>query len=444
MKIKDNKKYIKKTKTEQLLTLQAMNQNHELKVLDLTSRRKTVRTIKSALKFRFPNRGGSTNSRLDEWSRTLAIISHAQSTRSLDDAESFTFRAMLRLSSHVSQDYKRHDIRGKDAPCFVKLAWKPPRETTGACAERKLLSTGIESLLRRGKTPCLPFAIHQLKLPTNDVLKGWEVYRDLLKQSGAQLKDRGKFAHLLMMETCGDMTLIQYLQTYSGERCDMLQMYLMVCHTLQVLAEAGISHNDLHLANIVVKTIPVTVVSFGGRVFRTSVVPVIIDWDFGCSRQVYNQSLELYSHVGIFNTRKSSIGKEPGSWELYHNPLYDLFGVTKALIALSDRTTGTLKPLVMSHDDMRTLVGGLKELFQPVVAKHPWLFSHSFIDEDGKRVSTVQQTVYITDKETCEPRARWPPNVFELTPSFEKIQDKIHALIESLEGRVDEDAQFKF
>lgn len=402
--------------------------NHDSSILDLPSRRGTVGAIRRALQLRFQSRDGPAEVRLADWSRTLTIISHAQSTRSLQEADCFTFKAALHYSARVPMMDNTTLTRPRETQCFVKFAWKTLNKSHGANAERKLVGRDIEAILQSGKTPCLPFAINELKLSNNDGLATWEVYRDLVKRSGSH-KRRGRSVHLLLMEACGEVTLMNYVFARKRKRNDILQIFLMVFHALRVLADAGVSHNDLHLQNIVVKTVSPTVVSFGGRVFRTTAVPVIIDWDMGCSARVSNRALEFYGHVGIFDV---------------HNPLFDLFGVTKALLYYTEGRGGRGDDIVAGCEETRALVKTLRELFTPVVEKHSWLFSYAFSDEFGHRVSTVQQTPYFPNRETREPVARWPPDVFELTPSFETIQNRIHAMIEALEGRVDEKPAFSF
>lgn len=395
----------------------AARPNQNATILDLPSRRGTISTIRHALQLRFRSRDGPAEVRLDDWSRTLTILSHAQSTRSLQEADCFTFKAALHYGARETQ-------------CFVKFAWKPLNRSPGANAERKLVGRDIESILQSGKTPCLPFAVNELKLSNNDGLATWDIYRDLMRRNGFQ-KKRGRSVHLLLMEDCGEVTLKRYLFSRRRKRNDILQIFLMLFHALGVLADAGVSHNDLHLQNVVIKTVPPTVVSFGGRVFRTTAVPVIIDWDMGCSARVSNRALAFYGHVGIFDA---------------HNPLFDLFGVTKALLYYAEGRGGRGDDIVSGCEETQTLVKTLRELFTPVVDAHPWLFSYAFSDEKGHRVATVQQTPYFPTREALEPVARWPPDVFELTPSFERIQEKIHAAIESLEGRVgvDEPPTFTF
>ena len=61
-----------------------------------------------------------------------------------------------------------------------------------------------------------------------------------------------------------------------------------------VLSKAGISQNDLPLRNIVIK--PATIVCFSGKSFVTRAVPVIIDWDMGCSTRRHNRSLSDYNY----------------------------------------------------------------------------------------------------------------------------------------------------
>lgn len=401
---------------------------HESKILDLPSRRGTVNVIRHALQLRFRSRDGPAEVRLDDWSRTLTILSHAQSTRSLQEADCFTFKAALHYNARVPLVDNTTLTRSRETQCFVKFAWKPLSKSLGANAERKIVGRDIESILQKGKTPCLPFAINELKLSNNDGLATWEVYRDLMRRNGVQ-KKRGRSVHLLLMEDCGEVTLMKYLFSRRQKRNDILQIFLMLYHALRVLADAGVSHNDLHLQNIVIKAVPPTVVSFGGRVFRTTAVPVIIDWDMGCSAHVSNRSLAFYGHVGIFDE---------------HNPLFDLFGVTKALLYYAEGRGGRGDDIVAGSEETRSLVKAIRELFNPVVNKHPWLFSYAFLDERGRRVSTVQQTPYFPTRETHEPDAKWPTDVFELAPSFESIQDKIHATIETLEGRVDEKPTFTF
>jgi hypothetical protein len=265
--------------------------------------------------------------------------------------------------------------------------------------------------------------MHEFKLPHNDGLIAWGLYRDIVAKSQTTqkivLKRATRHVHLFAMESCGETTLADYLLKGTGDN-DVLQVYLMLFHALKVLSQAGISHNDLHLRNVVVRLIAPTVVSFSGRTFITRAVPVIIDWDMGCSTRRRNRSLEELNYVGIFNK---------------HNPLFDLFGVVKSLI-WNASIISRYSRAPINQPSARALILTLKGAFGEVVARHPWLFAFEFRDGDGDSFQSIQQTPYFPSTNKLEPVANWPIDIQPLTPSADALQAQIHALIEAKEGKV--------
>jgi hypothetical protein len=390
----------------------------------------------ASLKEQFPDKDGYARGAAECWKQALALDAHHKSTRATQDAECFTFSATLRYLRVISRAESTVRISARETRCFVKFAWKPVAHSLGAHAEREIITKDIKPLLLKGLTPCLPLAIYACKVPCGKSLAAWDVYRGLLNQSESKtpVEDhmrRGKFLHLFALEACGDITLGQHLlATRTTSTGDVLPIFLMLFHALSVLARAGISHNDLHFSNIVVKRIPSTVLSVGGRVFRTSHVPVIIDWDMGSSSRRLNRSLPYYNYMGVFNE---------------HNPLFDLYGVVKSLLWYTQtHDTRYYKDAVLYGTDTTQLVTSLKQLFGTVVASHPWLFALKFDDEDGDRRVCVQQTPYIPKWSTGVAVPSWPAEVKHLTPSFETIQARLHSMIEKSVGCVSSSPEFSF
>jgi hypothetical protein len=230
------------------------------------------------------------------------------------------------------------------------------------------------------------------------------------------------------MEACGEMTLADYLLS-APPRNDILPIFLMLFHALGVLADAGISHNDLHLRNVVIKRTPLTTVSFKDRTFATTAVPVIIDWDMGCSTKRKNKSLIDYHHVGIFNT---------------HNPLFDMFGIVKSLSwAIKRVSTYELPRCVLRSAATEQLMEKLTRLFAPAVNAHPWLFAFEFQDSDGENLTCVQQTPYVPMKRTGTV-ATWPKDVVRMAPTFDALQHEVFMMIEASEEVLSDTARFVY
>jgi hypothetical protein len=395
----------------------------ELNTLDVASRQEKVRSVRRALQEQFPNTGSPKAMRIQDWENTLMICAHAKSTRAACEADCFTFRALLRYTVRTAGEDNEVFSVPSETSCYVKFAWKNAADSLGAFAERKIIGQDIEPLLRRRLTPCLPFAMHEFKLPHNDGLIGWGLYKDILAKSQTTervlMKRATRHVHLFAMESCGETTLADYLLSGTCDN-DILQVYLMLFHTLGVLNQAGISHNDLHLRNVVVQHIPPTIVRFSGRTFVTRAVPVIIDWDMGCSTRRRNRSLEELNHVGIFNA---------------HNPLFDLFGVVKSLI-WNASIIGKYSRAPINQPSARALIRTLKGAFGEVVARHPWLFAFEFRDRDGDAFQSIQQTPYFPSTNKLSPVSVWPPDIQPLTPSTDALQAHIHKLIEAKEGKV--------
>jgi hypothetical protein len=385
----------------------------------------------------FPNTGIPTPMRISDWENTLRIRAHAKSTRAACEADCFTFSASLRYTARITAGENNEVLSSaKETPCYVKFAWKIPSDSYGAFAERKLIGQDIEPLLARGLTPCLPFVMHEFKLPLDNGLAAWSLYNDILVKSKNNATKAGEafggptqHVHLLAMEACGEITLADYLYSEATD-ADVLQIYLMLFHAIGVLSKAGISHNDLHLRNVVIKRVPATVVRFAGRTFVARAVPIIIDWDMGCSTRRHNRSLSDYNYVGIFNT---------------HNPVFDLFGAVKTLIWNSEiRAANNFLQCVINQKRAKALVSVLRESFKEVVSRHPWLFAFEFCDRDGDSFASVQQTPYFDPSNQLKTVAAWPADIEGLAPSVDALQAKIHALIERFEGRVTLRAAYAF
>lgn len=409
-------------------------EKHDENILDIVFRRKKITTIRTALQDQFRHVKSPTTVRVRDWERTLSLVSQARSTRPMGEADCFTFRANLRYLNHVPHADNTTRKVMAETPCFVKFAWKTLTQSFGASAERHIVGKDIERLLQRGLSPCLPFAINELTISNDEGLASWELYRNLLKEYGNKRRTGGKKSrpvHLLVMESCGDVSLKKYILSKASSGNDIVPIFLMIFHALEVLADAGISHNDLHLENIVVKRIPSTVVSFGGKVFRTSAVPVIVDWDLGCSVQRRNKSLRYYEYVGIFNS---------------HNRLFDLFGVVKSFFYSCDNSHAAHEDTIARHEETRTLISTLKAVFKPVIDKHPWLFRYWFHDRvSNQRVPTVQQTPYFSPHvKNGDPVELWPVEVTTATPTHAELQTILHGIIEKTKGVVTELPEFSF
>jgi hypothetical protein len=231
-----------------------------------------------------------------------------------------------------------------------------------------------------------------------------------------------KHVEFVFTEWCGETTLYQYLMsgTKASEPCEILQLYFMLFHALSMLAAKGVSHNDLHSNNVMVRRVTPTMVSFGNYSFVTTIIPFIIDWDFGRSETVSNPELMHYAHVGIFDTQ---------------NVLFDVFGLVKTFLYHFE---GVYKfklasNAVIKSEEAQMLARTLAELFSDVRNKHAWLFYTEYTclqaDGDGKirnvKHKCVQQTPYVVPGGGGRIDANWPDDVFTLAPTFREIGEAL-------------------
>lgn len=365
-------------------------------------------------------------------------------------------------------------------PVFAKLFW---RNRTGKRAferqnvEKSLLQRDLEAIVSRGATPCLPFRMMSVsttvgrfrKTRANRVidtrLRGMRIvdaseksasFRNaclslLPKDAREDIEDeshrvlltaardgrlvhetldvkkptlcRGGLVDVVFTEKCADLTLFDYLADASADASASLpEVYLMLVHALSVFARRGISHNDLHSRNVVLRRVPPTVVSFGSaRRFVTTVAPFVVDWDLGRSETVNNPELEDYGFVGLADQA---------------NPLFDLYGLVKTFLYHHDAFSGrsSFDETVATSRQAARVADTFEKLFEPAARRHGWLleFEYRYLDDSTKRIETqkcVQQTPYIPRRGSGKVEKRWPSSVRELTPRFSTIGDRLYALV---------------
>lgn len=241
---------------------------------------------------------------------------------------------------------------------------------------------------------------------------------------------RSGLVDVVLVEKCGDETLLDHLSARPPSRPStnasrvsacLAETYLMLVHALSAFARHGVSHNDLHSRNVVIRRVPPTVVSFGERRrFVTTVAPFVVDWDLGRSDTVKNPELDEYWFVGLSDRA---------------NPLFDLYGLVKTFLYHHDafsRRDGI--ETVGSSVEAARLAAAFRELFEPARARHGWLleYEYRYVDGASKRTKTqrcVQQTPYIPHRGSGKVEKRWPTSVRELTPSFSAIGDRLYSLV---------------
>lgn len=367
-------------------------------------------------------------------------------------------------------------------PVFGKMFWRRRigrRSAERQNVEKSLLQRDLETLVSRSVTPCLPFRLFSLtttvgrfrKSRANRVidarLRGMRIVdvsekhpafaracasllscdsRDVIEnESHGKLlaaARKGDLAHpsldvtkptfcrtglvdIVLTEKCADQTLAEYLGARPSEESGsarLADVYLMLVHALSVFARHGISHNDLHSRNVLVRRVAPTVVSFGKtRRFVTTAIPFVVDWDLGRSEEISNPELDDYWHVGLSDRA---------------NPLFDLYGLVKTFMYHREsfaRRCLRASTAATSLDGTR-LANAFASLLEPATSKHGWLleYEYKYID-DAKRLRTqrcVQQTPYIPEEGSGKVEKRWPTEVLELTPSFSAIGDRLYALVE--------------
>ena len=367
-------------------------------------------------------------------------------------------------------------------PVFAKLFWRKKlgvgkhTRAERQNVEKSLLQRDLEMIVSRGTTPCLPFRLFSVttsvalfrKTRANRVidarLRGMRIVdvsersasfadaclRLLSRERGENIESeshrkllaaarKGQLVHekldvssptfcraglvdVVFTEKCAVRTLSEYFGDSSVNASCLPEVYLMLVHALSVFARRGISHNDLHSRNVVVRRVAPTVVSFGRtRRFVTTVVPFVVDWDLGRSDVVQNPELDDYSHVGLSDRA---------------NPLFDLYGLVKTFFyhraSFARRFSG--RDTVMTSPTAARLERAFKELLEPATSREPWLlkYDYTYLDDANvmKTQQCVQQTPYIPHKGSGKVEKIWPPSVHELTPPFSAIGNRLHALVE--------------
>lgn len=364
---------------------------------------------------------------------------------------------------------------------FAKLFWRNragKRAFERQNVEKSLLQRDLEDIVSRGTTPCLPFRIMSVSTTVGRFrktranrhidarLRGMRIvdaseksasfrktclrllssdeHEDIRHESHGELlaaaRD-GRLVHetldvtkptlcraglvdVVFTEKCADKTLFDYLGDTSANASACLpEVYLMLVHALSVFARRGISHNDLHSRNVVLRRVPPTVVSFGEtRRFVTTVAPFVVDWDLGRSETVNNPELESYAFVGLSDRA---------------NPLFDLYGLVKTFLYHHDTFSvrSSLGETVATSRQAARLADVFERLFEPARRRHGWLleFEYRYLDDSTNKIETqkcVQQTPYIPHRGSGKVEQTWPSSVRELTPSFSTIGDSLHALVE--------------
>lgn len=346
-----------------------------------------------------------------DWGKVLSLREHFASTRSSEDASCVAFSGNL-------------DIVGRNAECFVKIAYKNASDARDAAVERRILENDIRRLVSRALTPCLPLCMGTFRVKNDTGIMNWKLYGEVLEQIKKEgiVRDlnRRRFIDLLVTEHCGKMTLREYLLSRStNDRNELPCIFLMLFHALEILSEHGICHGDMHFKNIVLCEVPPTVVSFDGRVFETTLVPIIVDWDIARTSRVKNTT---YSHVGIFNEQ---------------DPLFDLYGVLRTLFYTQMQSTHNSRRegAIITCPETKKFLLDITHSLREAKRRHPWLFKLEFQDEDGHTVKCVQQTPYVPAGGRGRP-VKWPKDVKEVTPSFRGLRDIAYKAISRTEGGV--------
>lgn len=385
---------------------------------DIRGRVSQAEALHSRMKEKYGKKGRPKNTR--DWKNIISLRERFSSTRPDEDASCVAFSGNL-------------DVVGRNTPCFVKIAYKSDKDFAGpAAAERRILDTEIKRILEKSMTPCLPLCIDTFRVRNDTGLNNWKLYRDVIEEidSRGELPSMNKrrFIDVLVTENCGSMTLKEYLTSPAGDDNQIAQIFLMLFHALEILSERGICHGDLHFKNVVLRETPPTVVSFGGRIFETTLVPVIVDWDIARSTRVKNCT---YPHVGIFDQQ---------------DPLFDTYGLIRTLFytEFQNRRDGCWKTKVVSSPETKDFLLDLQRSLAKAKTNHPWLFRLEFEDEDGKKVTCVQQTPYVPADAGGRPVAKWPSDVRTLTPTFQRLQEIAHEAIERNGGVVSGEPLFYF
>ena len=352
-----------------------------------------------------------------DWKRFIRFDAHLASSRKPSDAECLSF------SAKIGGGGKMRFV----TDCFVKIAYKAGMSNKhDARIEQNILQTDLKRILTEKASPCLPLHFDTFRLPNSIGLSAWDEYRTLVKRVEKETRfvpQKNAWIDVLVTENCGRVTLKGYIRSIQSDN-QVFEIFLMLFHTLGVLSTRGIGHNDLHFDNIIVKETEPTVVCFGGRTFRTTKIPVIVDWDLGRGTCVAN---ELYEHVGIF--------KE-------HLPHFDLFGMLKCLFYLVE-SRGRSSCRVIDDESTIALTELLRDMKRPVRERHPWLFKYKFRNEFGEELNCIQQTPFVPVDELF-PTKDWPEEVGKLTPSFDAFQDALYDQIVSEKGIPEENPAFCF
>jgi len=297
---------------------------------------------------------------------------------------------------------------------FGKIVWRKVNRKGGANTERKLMENELEGAVNCGLTPCMPLRYASIEIDYKTFMQT-EMFRSVngFMKEGGRRRPSDHTLHFMLMEDCGDTTLSSFLNS-EGPATDIHAVIFMLFHALSWLRLMGISHNDLHGSNVILRTIEPTCVSFGNCKFVTSTLPYIIDWDLGRSNRVKNSNLVNYNHVGIFDS---------------YNALFDTMGLTKTIF-WTNRHARNPRCRAKSTE-FGKVIRVLAKVFQPLTAKHPWIFNEDLVitGDDGKvdRLSTVEQTPYVPDLRTGRAQRKWPTSVARDAPTLHEITEAIYA-----------------
>ena len=296
---------------------------------------------------------------------------------------------------------------------FGKIVWRNVDQQGGANTERKLMENQLFHAVKDGRTPCMPMRYTSLKLKFSNFLDTdvFRSVRDVMREGGDR-RSSDQSLYVLLMEDCEGITLAKYMNS-EGSCDDIHAIVFMLYHALSVLRGIGVSHNDLHGSNIILRSIDPTGVTFGDRSFQTATMPYIIDWDMGRSDHARNSNLVNYNHVGIWDT---------------DNGLFDTIGLTKTLYWIKRHSRN---PRCRAQSDEFTkIISVLETIMEPLRSHHSWLFKEALtitsMDGSVEHLDTVQQTPYAPDLQTGKAQRKWPSSVARDAPSLHSVTDALY------------------
>jgi len=245
------------------MTIKRSQINHAFSPLSFKHRDSCVQRLRGALQERF--RDGT------RWDDIVHIDQCLQPTHPLE-ATSLVFKGTL----------MRRRV-------FGKLVWRRVNQKGGANTERNLMENELEAAVCGGVTPCVPLRYASVEI-NYDIFKQTEMFRALrgfMKHGKRRRSDHT--LHVMLMEDCGATSLAEYWNT-NGSFEDVHAIVFMLFHALSWLSKMGISHNDLHGSNVILRTIEPTCVAFGDCRFVTSTLPYIIDWAGAYTRSLFSST----------------------------------------------------------------------------------------------------------------------------------------------------------